>query len=492
MPTIIERAVAGHMKSMQELYEANKKELYTFCCMVLRNAAQAKTASENVISEIWSRAKDQRITEEDQFRRLMMQCAARQCRKILFGKDARAFRLSRVMAFTPYTFLEEEYTGDVTEGTNKLLTALESIEAPRRFVYLLHTVGKLDNKKISEIIEQREEVVRYDYATAVIELNQILGNSGSLNVARAASLAGKAAGMAVCPESMEKNCTAMMESRAVSDLPPKPVLIGIGVGVVCLLGILIAVFASGGNEPVNNTTDLSGEIIEDTSETEDTGGDMPETSLDTSLTYYADITIEDYGTVTVLLDEESAPITVENFVTLAEDGFYDGLTFHRIIDGFMMQGGDPNGDGSGGSENTIVGEFTENGYNNSLSHTAGAISMARSSEYDSASSQFFIVHEDSTYLDGQYAVFGYVTDDAGMAIVDEICTTAEPTDDNGTIPAENQPVITSVVIRTESGTETETNDLSDETEDITSEDTENAAAGTEEDAAGQEEGELGE
>lgn len=118
------------------------------------------------------------------------------------------------------------------------------------------------------------------------------------------------------------------------------------------------------------------------------------------------------------------------------------------MEGFMMQGGDPNGDGYGGSENTIVGEFTNNGYDNSLSHTRGAISMARSGDsYDSASSQFFIVHEDSTFLDGDYAVFGYVTE--GMDIVDAVCEAAEPTDDNGTIPAETQPIITSVVIRTE-------------------------------------------
>ena len=129
------------------------------------------------------------------------------------------------------------------------------------------------------------------------------------------------------------------------------------------------------------------------------------------------------------------------------------LTFHRIIEGFMMQGGDPNGDGTGGNtdengdEVTIVGEFSDNGYENSLSHTRGAVSMARSSEYDSASSQFFIVHEDSTSLDGQYAVFGHVTE--GMDIVDAICEAAEPADSNGTIETDAQPVITSVTIRTE-------------------------------------------
>ena len=162
---------------------------------------------------------------------------------------------------------------------------------------------------------------------------------------------------------------------------------------------------------------------------------------------YADIEIENYGTITVALDKTSAPVTVDNFINLAESGFYDGLTFHRIMEGLMMQGGDPKGDGSGGSDSKIVGEFKENGYDNNLSHTRGAISMARAMAYDSASSQFFIVHEDSTFLDGTYAGFGYVTE--GMDIVDQICEEAVPTDNNGTIPKEAQPVIKTITIRVE-------------------------------------------
>lgn len=160
--------------------------------------------------------------------------------------------------------------------------------------------------------------------------------------------------------------------------------------------------------------------------------------------YTATIEVDGYGTITVALDGTAAPETVANFVSLAQSGFYDGLTFHRIVDGFMIQGGDPNGDGTGGSDETINGEFSENGFDNDLSHTRGAISMARSEDYNSASSQFFIVHEDSTYLDGSYAVFGYVT--GGMDVVDQICADAEPTDNNGSIAPESQPVITSIKI----------------------------------------------
>lgn len=152
-----------------------------------------------------------------------------------------------------------------------------------------------------------------------------------------------------------------------------------------------------------------------------------------------EIKIKDYGIIKVELDADSAPITVTNFINLVNDKFYDNLTFHRIIKDFMMQGGDPLGNGMGGSEETIKGEFSSNGVKNNLSHTRGAISMARSSDPNSASSQFFIVHKDSTFLDGEYAVFGYVTE--GIEIVDKICEDAIPTDDNGTIEKEKQPII---------------------------------------------------
>ena len=156
------------------------------------------------------------------------------------------------------------------------------------------------------------------------------------------------------------------------------------------------------------------------------------------------IEVEGYGTITVALDDGAAPATVENFVRLAEEGFYDGLTFHRIIDGFMIQGGDPNGNGTGGSDQTIVGEFASNGRDNPISHVKGVISMARAQDPDSASSQFFITVADSTFLDGDYAAFGYVTE--GMEVAEKIAKDANPVDGNGTIPAQDQPVITSIRI----------------------------------------------
>ena len=164
-----------------------------------------------------------------------------------------------------------------------------------------------------------------------------------------------------------------------------------------------------------------------------------------------EINVKDYGVIKAELDADTAPITVTNFVNLVKSGFYDNLTFHRIIDGFMIQGGDPNHDGSGGSEKTIKGEFSANGVENNISHTRGTISMARRGGYpdtaetmNSASSQFFIMHQDYPSLDGSYAAFGHVTE--GMDVVDKIVANAKPTDDNGTINYEEQPIIETIKI----------------------------------------------
>lgn len=204
-------------------------------------------------------------------------------------------------------------------------------------------------------------------------------------------------------------------------------------------GILAALMLSGcggagEQNPTDNTQNNQQNVTQSETQTETEGIGI----------HHAEIKIQDMGTITVELDGDAAPITVQNFMDLAESGFYDGLTFHRIINGFMMQGGDPNGDGTGGSEQNIKGEFAENGVENDLSHTRGTISMARAQDMDSASSQFFIVHQDSTYLDGQYACFGYVTD--GMDIVDEICENTPVEDSNGTVLPENQPVMESITI----------------------------------------------
>lgn len=158
--------------------------------------------------------------------------------------------------------------------------------------------------------------------------------------------------------------------------------------------------------------------------------------------YYVKLTVKDLGEIVLELDRDAAPITVDNFVSLVEDGFYDGLTFHRVIEGFMVQGGCPEGTGYGNTGKFIKGEFSANGYNNPISHTRGVISMARGGySNDSASCQFFICVEDYTGLDGQYAAFGHVIE--GMEVADAIVdTTAHlATDGNGGVPKASQAVI---------------------------------------------------
>ena len=218
---------------------------------------------------------------------------------------------------------------------------------------------------------------------------------------------------------------------------------------VWLLTLAFAATMLAGCGSKTDTTDTT-ETTEATSaadETSDGAADTADTSENEELLtglHHVTIDVQDYGTISLDLDADTAPISVTNFINLANEGFYDGLTFHRIISGFMIQGGDPNGNGTGGSEKTIKGEFSANGVENDISHVRGVISMARANDPDGGSSQFFIVHEDSTFLDGQYAAFGHVTD--GMDVVDAICEAVPVQDNNGTVAAADQPVITAVTV----------------------------------------------
>ena len=174
------------------------------------------------------------------------------------------------------------------------------------------------------------------------------------------------------------------------------------------------------------------------------GGEFNQQTGPVSLnpTHNIQIDVQDYGTITAELYGEAAPITVDNFVKLANEGFDDGLTFHRILSGFMIQGGDPLGNGTGGADEDIKGEFSSNGWNNPIAHERGVLSMARSAAPNSASSQFFIMHEAAPHLDGSYAAFGKVL--TGMEVVDAICQNTPVTDGNGTVLRANQPIITSI------------------------------------------------
>ena len=206
--------------------------------------------------------------------------------------------------------------------------------------------------------------------------------------------------------------------------------------IIGIIAVLIVVAAglffviSGSNKPATPPVTISGPTAA--------------AEITEKITHDVVIEVENYGTINAVLYGETAPITVANFAKLAGEGFYDGLTFHRIISGFMIQGGDPKGNGTGGSDENIKGEFSLNGFENPIAHKRGVLSMARSSAPDSASSQFFIMHAAAPHLDGSYAAFGCVTD--GIEIVDEICKNTPVTDNNGTVTKANQPKIISVKV----------------------------------------------
>ena len=218
----------------------------------------------------------------------------------------------------------------------------------------------------------------------------------------------------------------------------KKIIISVLVVILIILAISVYFITKKGensNEKQN---------VQEDAQTEQKEENKEEKSMYSSGKHHAQIVIKNYGTISLELDADMAPITVENFANLVNDGFYDGLTFHRIISGFMIQGGDPEGNGLGGSDKEIKGEFSANGVKNTISHTRGVISMARAQSYNSASSQFFIMHEDAPYLDGSYAAFGHVTE--GIEIVDKICEDTKVEDSNGTVLKENQPVIEKIIM----------------------------------------------
>lgn len=217
------------------------------------------------------------------------------------------------------------------------------------------------------------------------------------------------------------------------------IIVSIIIGIILIAGIVFFIVKNNLNNKLD-TTSTKNEIKKENLVESKEENKMEKLSGKIN----SEISIKNYGVIKLELDADVAPITVTNFVKLAKEGFYDGLTFHRIISGFMIQGGDPLGNGTGGSDETIKGEFSQNGIKNSIEHVRGTISMARSFARDSASSQFFIMHQDAPHLDGAYAAFGHVI--SGIEIVDKICEDTKVEDSNGTVLKENQPIIEIVKI----------------------------------------------
>ena len=451
MEPLIEKAAQGNRLAMTQLSEASKTAVYKLSYMLLLGSDQAVSATNLAIKSTFQAVQKGMIASEAGFVGFALKQAANYCKKETGKHDPRAFKLPSRKDFRISSISERQIDTDIGITENYILC----LPAAQRFVFVLQNMTEMSDLQMAKVVGLHSgaiALISEAEADNLSKIHRALEAAGISSDAPTKESVKDGFAVLAADIALPEAVTVYLEGYIDSVATPveeaakarrKKIATMIAVTVACIVIFVVGILA---NEIYTFST--SGETDATTASTDAaTTEPVPAVELDPESVYYADIEIADYGTITVELDQETAPITVANFVSLAQSGFYDGLTFHRIMEGFMMQGGDPNGDGTGGSENTIVGEFSANGYDNDISHTRGVISMARASSYNSASSQFFIVHEDSSdSLDGLYAAFGYVTE--GMDVVDAICTAAEPTDNNGTISAEDQPVITSITIRT--------------------------------------------
>lgn len=457
MPTLIQKAQKGNRDAMTQLYQNNKQRILYLCNVLLCDPTAADNACVQVFKNSWDYLLNGNISSEKEFTDFIVKKAVNHCKNKLTKKNSKAFRIpmSKNFAGTQYTTANVSVAGDACD---QILASLPIIH---RFIYVTNTLAEWSEDEIATLIHSNTETVRMALEAEETNISRILaciskktGENAVLSVEKFHQLLLEGESSCIATNAVDTTVIFAIDSIAKpieAKVKKKMTMTTIIAAVSCILVVslvfgIVKIATSTGTPDDTDTTDT-------TNNTDDTTEDITWLTEVENPTHYAVIEIADYGTITVALDGNSAPETVENFITLAEEGFYDGLTFHRIIEGFMMQGGDPNGDGTGGNKDedgneiNITGEFYDNGYDNYLSHVRGAISMARSNDYNSASSQFFIVHEDSTdSLDGLYAAFGYVID--GMDVVDAVCESAEPTDSNGTIESENQPVITTITIYT--------------------------------------------
>lgn len=441
MATMTEQAKQGQRKALECLYGQNKQNVFFIAKSLLLNEQQAGEAAIHVFQNIWGERLPSGISTDEEFANEAMKMTIDYCRKIASKQNSKAFRTPPNKNFRINGFDEHDGKEAYTDYILRQMPELQ------RFLFVTHALCKFDDSQTAKLLKLPASLIPHALEAEKSNIEKLLAAAGKADFSPENlihDLEQEKTALAVPSKADERILTVIDGIAKPGEQKKKKQMTIAGIAAAACLAVIIgaAIIFSPKNTDTNTLEPESESVLPES------GTETTASSLDESLSYYADIEIQGQGTITVALDQKSAPITTENFVNLAKSGFYDGLTFHRIMEGFMMQGGDPDGNGTGGSDQTIPGEFSANGYDNELSHTRGAVAMARSSgDYDSASSQFFIVHEDSTFLDGQYAVFGYVTE--GMDIVDAVCEAAEPTDDNGTIPAEEQPVISSITIRTE-------------------------------------------
>lgn len=439
---LIAKAALGDKKSLDFICEKYGKYVYFFCTTVISDNKKAENAFEKSFKAIFSAISKNPNT--DNLDEIVKSETAKVCKSAISDENNHENGAAKMQPFGDKDKISS--ASAITAEQKKLfVNALKAVGANQRIALALNLLCDYDAKKIADVLKISEDKVQnsLDYGRENVKKQLRLSNENFSKrdivflMTASSDIVKSAAAQKKLSDTADKVVDDIVLSLAKPQKSDKKKAWIVISAVAVFLVAVIVVFVI-----TSNKSNGSAGATNDSASASNVSATIGESQA--KGTHHAEIDIKDYGVIKVELNGDVAPITVANFINLANSHFYDGLTFHRIIDGFMMQGGDPLGNGTGGSENTIKGEFSQNGVENNLSHTRGAISMARSTDMDSASSQFFIVQSDSTYLDGQYACFGYVTD--GMDIVDKICKNAVTTDSNGSVDAENQPVINSIKI----------------------------------------------
>ena len=456
---LLKLASKGDKKALQQLYHQYAKTSYYLCCYFLKSEQAAAEATVTVFSQVFAATVGQPVLNEQLFKALVLGKTVEVTKANIQKNAPTAFRDAEKSAVDGSYQAVKNAADPTAEEKQNLIKALRSLQNRQCYTLTMLTCFglqkhqlvqymKLDSDKIDASLARAKESFR---KTLQLPENSRRELEDQLRAVKAAMQ--EQAADATVPPQVEKSVLA--ESQKIAKFVTAKFLKHLAVaaaGVIVAAGLVfggIALFKNSNNSADYDASSAENQSAQGSSENQSTQSvnatnQSSTTEPEFKATKHAQIEIKNYGTISLELYGEEAPITVNNFVKLANEGFYNGLTFHRIISGFMIQGGDPNGDGTGGSTENIKGEFSQNGVQNRILHTRGTISMARSSENDSASSQFFIMQQDATHLDGAYAAFGRVT--SGLEIVDRICENTPVTDSNGTVTAENQPVITSIKI----------------------------------------------
>ena len=453
MSSLIQAAIKGERSALRTLYKANRQKVWNIAYGLLLDQGQAASVTSSVFRDLWRELKLSSIATKEDFTNAAVSKTAEQCVAAILQKNPRAFHL-------PY---DKDFHLPAGIAINTRFHSepeyyLSNLPALQRLIFVLHTIGGWGALRIAHVLQWDSSIVRTALEAEEENfslLQQLSGEKYHSSLEEVLQLFAQWENGNKLPEDTDRQLLESIEalvSPQAEQAKRRKLSIAVFCAVVCI-GLLAVILRSCKPDPNKPGKDSTVETTEDleateelTEETEDPNAPYSPPRLDSDVIYYADIEIEGYGTIVIQLDQDAAPVTCANFVDLAEMGFYDFLTIYSITDGSMIQGGDPTIGSSIISSRHIVGEFSENGYDNPLSHTAGAISMVRSGDYNSASSAFSILRTDRTDMDGKYAVFGYVIE--GMDVLDAICND-NFADETGYIEEEMQPIIDSLYIREE-------------------------------------------